>query len=88
MQGEPFNDLRERVVGFVGDHMLVVTLRRGPKVAKLDVSCVDCGADIWSGVVNYDVSPDMVLRSSLEHVERHLAECEAPVDTGFDYRKV
>jgi hypothetical protein len=70
---------REHVYGFVGDHMLVVSLRRGPKVAQLSVGCVDCGADIWTGVVNYDVSGDDVIRMSLEEVNRHLDECEAPV---------
>lgn len=79
MSQNDWRNEREHVYGFVGDHMFVVTLRRGPKVAQLSVGCVDCGADIWTGVVNYSVSGDDIIKQSLHDVETHLAECEAPV---------
>jgi hypothetical protein len=76
------NDWRlesESVFGFVGDHMLVVQLRRGPKVAKLTVGCADCGADIWTAMVNYDISGNEIMNQSITAVEEHLRICEAPV---------
>lgn len=79
MSDDAWRHEKEHVYGFVGDRMLVVSLRRGPKVAQLSVGCVDCGADIWTGVVNYNVSGEEVIRMSLESVEAHLADCPAPV---------